>query len=146
MAAEKDSSADVESPTEQPSFNGKLEQFSYDTAADPRPARRSPRLSKGEETTPGTDLELASPLPKRKKTGDIRSFLTGGSTTPSQSSASTSPRKRARTGPTGRKPPGYAPPEKYAHLNLLPDTLEEGLICAFVGLNPGIMTAAMGHA
>jgi len=145
MATEKDSSTDVESPVEQPSFNGKLEKFSFDTTADPGPARRSPRLSKGEETTSGADAKLASPLPKRKA-ADIRSFLVGGGTTPSQSSTPTSPRKKAKTVPKGKKPPGYAPPEKYAHLKLLPDTLEEGLICAFVGLNPGIMTAAMGHA
>ncbi|KAI9771157.1 MAG: hypothetical protein M1840_002508 [Geoglossum simile] len=144
MATEKDSRTNAESPTEQPSFNGKLEEFSYD---DPRRARRSPGLSKGAETTPSADLKPASPAPKRKA-GDIRSFLTAGATTPSQASSSTSspPGKRARREVKGKKSPGYAPPEKYAHLNLLPDTLEDGLLCAFVGLNPGIMTAARGHA
>ena len=137
MATETENPTDVDSPTEQPSFDGKLEQFSY-----PEPARRSPRLS-GAEPTPIADLKPASP-PVKRKAGDIRSFITR---TPSQSSSvSPSAPKRAKTGPNGKKPPGYAPPEKYAHLKLLPDTLEDGLICAFVGLNPGIMTAAKGHA
>jgi thymine-DNA glycosylase len=45
-----------------------------------------------------------------------------------------------------RSPPGYAPPSKYAHLPLLPDVIIPGLICIFVGLNPGIETATRGHA
>ncbi|TQS35868.1 hypothetical protein Golomagni_03697 [Golovinomyces magnicellulatus] len=41
---------------------------------------------------------------------------------------------------------GYAPPTQYAHLPELPDVLSPNLICLFVGLNPGIMTAKTGHA
>lgn len=40
----------------------------------------------------------------------------------------------------------YAPPEKYAHLNGVPDALAPGLVLLLVGLNPGITTATVGHA
>jgi hypothetical protein len=38
-----------------------------------------------------------------------------------------------------KKSSGYAPPSTYAHLQPLPDTLQAGLICVFIGLNPGIV-------
>ncbi|CUS10983.1 unnamed protein product [Tuber aestivum] len=41
---------------------------------------------------------------------------------------------------------GYAPPSAYAHLSPLPDTLEENLICIFIGINPGLTTARIGHS
>ena len=40
---------------------------------------------------------------------------------------------------------GYAPPDTYSHLPPLPDTLIPNLLCAFVGLNPGVQTATKGH-
>jgi len=45
-----------------------------------------------------------------------------------------------------KKPSGYAPPAKYAHLSPLVDILEPNLICVFVGTNPGVQTATAGHA
>ncbi|KAK9454262.1 uracil-DNA glycosylase-like protein, partial [Dipodascopsis uninucleata] len=46
-----------------------------------------------------------------------------------------------------RKPGrGYAPPSAYAHLSPVTDSIDENLICLFVGLNPGVMTAQKGHA
>ncbi|KAF5247686.1 hypothetical protein FANTH_6309 [Fusarium anthophilum] len=36
--------------------------------------------------------------------------------------------------------------KKYAHLPLLRDTLVPNLICVFVGMNPGVQTATVGHA
>ncbi|KAI4616605.1 hypothetical protein J4E80_005879 [Alternaria sp. BMP 0032] len=71
------------------------------------------------------------------------------------------PRKRTRTTVTAavktapelsprpkkkRKPSKYADPSKYAHLSPLVDILEPNLICVFVGTNPGVQTAAAGHA
>lgn len=53
---------------------------------------------------------------------------------------SSSPAKRQRISTQ------YAPPSKYAHLSPLTDVLEPGLICIFVGFNPGLMTASSGHA
>jgi thymine-DNA glycosylase len=40
---------------------------------------------------------------------------------------------------------GYAPPSTYAHLKGLVDTITPNLLCLFVGLNPGIQTATLGH-
>lgn len=40
----------------------------------------------------------------------------------------------------------YAPPEKYAHLNGVPDAIDHGLVLLLVGLNPGVTTATVGHA
>src|SRR2546429_8134830 len=44
-----------------------------------------------------------------------------------------------------RLPKRYAPPSTYAHLPALPDTITPNLLCLFVGLNPGIQTATLGH-
>ncbi|KAJ0303442.1 hypothetical protein COL5a_011360 [Colletotrichum fioriniae] len=40
---------------------------------------------------------------------------------------------------------GYAPPSTYAHLPHLTDILAPDLLILFVGLNPGLRTAALGH-
>ncbi|KAK1547288.1 mismatch-specific thymine-DNA glycosylate [Colletotrichum paranaense] len=40
---------------------------------------------------------------------------------------------------------GYAPPSTYAHLPHLTDILAPDLLVLFVGLNPGLRTAAIGH-
>ncbi|KAI5236264.1 DNA glycosylase [Aureobasidium subglaciale] len=45
-----------------------------------------------------------------------------------------------------RAPSKYAPPSKYQHLSPLTDILAPDLIAVFVGTNPGIRTAAQGHA
>jgi thymine-DNA glycosylase len=68
-----------------------------------------------------------------------------------------SKRKRTVENPTSESLPGtsltkksrpskgYAPPSTYAHLQGLTDTITPNLICLFVGLNPGIQTATLGH-
>ncbi|KAK0500393.1 uracil-DNA glycosylase-like protein [Armillaria luteobubalina] len=40
---------------------------------------------------------------------------------------------------------GFAPPETYAHLNLLPDHLQLHLDIVFCGINPGQKSAEIGH-
>ncbi|KAH0015605.1 DNA glycosylase, partial [Aureobasidium melanogenum] len=52
----------------------------------------------------------------------------------------TNPSRKRKT------PSKYAPPSKYQHLNPLTDILAPDLIAVFVGTNPGIRTAAQGHA
>ena len=74
----------------------------------------------------------SSPLRRSKRTADQRSEET--------SSTRASPARKRR------KASGYAPPSKYAHLPPLQDVLEPGLICIFVGTNPGVRTATAGHA
>lgn len=68
-----------------------------------------------------------------------------------------SPRKAKsrETPPLGRTPStklrslttkrGFAPPEKYSHLNALQDYLEENLDIVFCGINPGQNSAEIGH-
>lgn len=40
---------------------------------------------------------------------------------------------------------GYAPPEQYAHLHLLPEFLKEELDILFCGINPAVRSAQIGH-
>jgi G:T/U-mismatch repair DNA glycosylase len=113
-----------------PSFKGRLDlsDFAFNSPQTQSP-RRSPRI-----LTPKIEpfpSPAPTPTPSRKR---------GTDTLQVPSSASSSPHKKSRS------PAGYAPPSKYAHLNELVDILEPNLICAFVGLNPGIRTATEGHA
>jgi mismatch-specific thymine-DNA glycosylase len=56
------------------------------------------------------------------------------------------PSTTARSSKKRRAPSKYAPPSKYQHLSPLTDILAPNLIAVFVGTNPGIRTAAQGHA
>ena len=76
-----------------------------------------------------------SPVPSTKRT------RTTTTTTAAQDVSEPSPRPKKK-----RKPSKYADPSKYAHLSPLVDILEPKLICVFVGTNPGVQTAAAGHA
>lgn len=40
---------------------------------------------------------------------------------------------------------GYAEPEKYSHLRHLVPLLRPGLLCIFIGYNPGVESALQGH-
>ncbi|KAI9858911.1 MAG: hypothetical protein M1813_007213 [Trichoglossum hirsutum] len=110
--------------------------------------RRSPRLA----TADSPSSEGVKPPPKRK--ADEISDADAGSPTPHvdkaprsvSSTLASSPSWGKRAQRSQKKGSGYAPPERYSHLNLLPDTIVPNLICVFVGLNPGIRTAEMGHA
>ncbi|KAF7961252.1 hypothetical protein EAE96_000918 [Botrytis aclada] len=53
-----------------------------------------------------------------------------------------SPAKKRRPRAGG----GYKPPSHYEHLSFLPDVITPNLLCLFVGLNPGLLTAQVGHA
>jgi mismatch-specific thymine-DNA glycosylase len=56
------------------------------------------------------------------------------------------PSTTAKPSKKRRAPSKYAPPSKYQHLSPLTDILAPNLIAVFVGTNPGIRTAAQGHA
>jgi G:T/U-mismatch repair DNA glycosylase len=106
-------------------FNGKLQQFQYSTVT-----------SSTASVTPSGDLLLSisgKTVGKRARKGTVE--RDGNSAW-----ASPSPAKKRR--PSSK----YAPPAKYAHLAPLTDILEPGLICVFVGFNPGVKTATSGHA
>ncbi|KAK1964248.1 DNA glycosylase [Colletotrichum sublineola] len=91
---------------------------SQKTPSLPAPGALSPKIE-----SPGLDsIDLA---------------LVPANTTPPAGNAKTKRR---------RKTAGYAPPSTYAHLPPLTDILAPGLLVLFVGLNPGLRTAALGHA
>ncbi|KAF9495574.1 DNA glycosylase [Pleurotus eryngii] len=58
----------------------------------------------------------------------------------SRSKSSPSPKKKRRQGKRG-----YAPPETYAHLSNLTDCLKFELDVVFCGINPGRLSAQVGH-
>lgn len=98
----------------------------------------------GEAETPASDFRRSS----RKRTLESDSLDAGNAAPSPQGRLSPSQgakRARAPRHITGGQQQ-QQPPSKYSHLPLLRDVLEPGLICAFVGLNPGVQTARSGHA
>ncbi|KAK2024260.1 DNA glycosylase, partial [Colletotrichum zoysiae] len=77
------------------------------------------------------------PKPESPGTDSVDLALVPENTTPPAGNAK--PKRK-------RKAAGYAPPSTYAHLPHLTDILAPGLLVLFVGLNPGLRTAALGHA
>ena len=108
--------------------------------------------SKSDNSMPNkeqSDSIIPDPLPPspeyRQSSNRKRSAerSTSESTIPGASS-SKKPRLPFPSKPVS-KGKGYAPPSTYAHLKGLTDTITPNLLCLFVGLNPGIQTATLGH-
>ena len=121
-----------------PSFGGLLSRFTFSgsnsskapkIALTPHPT--PPENSTSPENPPPTSRNLRSRGPPAERE---MMPAAGPSSAPARA-------KKKRP-----KHTGYAPPSTYAHLPLLPDTLEEGLICVFIGINPGLTTARIGHS
>jgi TDG/mug DNA glycosylase family protein len=121
------------SPTPQPPADGEVDKKVFSTA------KNDPSKSDNSMTTKQYVDSIASdPHPpssehrqsKRKRTAE-KSI--------SESLHDTSSTKKPRPSK------GYAPPSTYAHLKGLTDTITPNLLCLFVGLNPGIQTATLGH-
>ncbi|OBT77258.1 hypothetical protein VF21_04110 [Pseudogymnoascus sp. 05NY08] len=126
-------------PVSSPSFKGRLNLSSFAfEASTTQTLRRSPRSLTPKVEASNSPAALTS-LPKIESANPPSSNQKRGTDTPSLSSSAT---KKSRS----HTPAGYAPPSKYAHLNELVDILEPNLLCAFVGLNPGVRTATEGHA
>ncbi|KAF2401703.1 DNA glycosylase [Trichodelitschia bisporula] len=121
------SSADISPTSAVPSFNGKLQAFEY-TAATGTASRASISQMVATSVTTTSRALVASPLKKPAKR------------------AAASPASTASPAKKKRESSKYAPPSKYAHLSPLTDILEPGLLLVFVGFNPGVRTATMGHA
>ncbi|KAF1938998.1 polyketide synthase PksE [Clathrospora elynae] len=117
--------ADLSEPDETPStpafasFRGRLTKYRYTETV----TRAQDGLAAAAALTPST---------KRTRT-TVTAVVQSGS------GPSLRPKKK-------RKTSKYADPSKYAHLSPLLDILEPNLICVFVGTNPGVQTAAAGHA
>jgi mismatch-specific thymine-DNA glycosylase len=121
VPSEDDLSEPDETPTTPPSasFKGTLAKFQYPVTKD--------------VTSHGASTSV-SPAQATKRT---RTTVT----TTAQDVSEPSPRPKKK-----RTPSKYADPSRYAHLSPLVDILEPNLICIFVGTNPGVKTAAAGHA
>jgi len=135
------------------SFTGRLNLSHFTYQDDTQPVRRSPRLS----TPQSSHAPSASPAPSRtstKRKAPPSPAPAPASSAASAPAASPAPRKKSRavaaaaaTGSSGARPSaGYTPPSKYAHLSPLPDRMGPDLLVLFVGLNPGLQTAATQHA
>ncbi len=110
-----------------PSFNGVLQQFERIGTPSASPQKRVTRASALKQRS---QMDSASRGAKRK-TSQVTELPD-----------SPSPSKKKK-----RSSSGYAPPSKYSHLvNNLVDSLAPNLICVFIGVNPGILTATRGHA
>ncbi|KAL2891491.1 G/U mismatch-specific uracil DNA glycosylase [Ceratocystis lukuohia] len=132
MASPKaETEADGTDPNTASSFAGKLDLSSFIFTGT---ASQNPNLT---ESLPSP--ALAPVLVNRPKRVHSLSEQSQVSATLPVSSP---PKKKKRKA----IPASYAPPSQYAHLNLLPDAIDRGLIVLFVGLNPGIQTAHSGHA
>lgn len=101
--------------------------FMRPPAPAPAPARPGPSIVPAARSpffaTSKSSIALASPSKR-----------------PSDSSGSGSPAKKARA------PSSYKPPETYAHLQELTDLMAPNLLGIFVGVNPGLKSAAVGHS
>ncbi|MCJ1476354.1 hypothetical protein MMC13_005020 [Lambiella insularis] len=128
-------------------FDGSLELFAFQP-----PSSISPRRPNGQSIGPGPKSYISN---KRKPTEKMLHSATKRITRASTQAAAPpsidlerqttiplpNPSKRKRASSS------YAPPSKYSHLtNLLTDSLAPSLICVFIGVNPGIRTATLGHA
>lgn len=88
-----------------------------------------------------TTSSSATPLPAPTSAVRKRKLVNLSTTsTTTTTTTTTTPKKKPKT------PTGYAHPSTYAHLPELTDIMGENLIGIFVGLNPGLKTAAVGHA
>ncbi|RPA93752.1 DNA glycosylase [Choiromyces venosus 120613-1] len=128
---------EYQTPKPPPSFGGLISKFAFSSSSSsktPTITLPAPIISR---STP-----CENPLPSSRNTrskkfspAEAETSLAGE---PSPPSAKTK-KKRAKHG-------GYVPPSVYAHLSPLPDTLDDNLICVFIGINPGLKTASIGHS
>lgn len=110
--------ADEHHVTHVSSFNGRLQQFQF--------SETDPAVGVSRQTVAGKE---------RTGTASVMGVQGDGV----RISKAQSPKKK-------RTSSKYAPPAKYSHLKGLTDVIEPGLICVFVGFNPGVKTALTGHA
>ncbi|KAI0014855.1 DNA glycosylase [Xylariomycetidae sp. FL0641] len=127
----------------EPSFEGRLQLKNFmfsapDTSAMSSGPRRSSRLSAATLTATSTPSASSSPAAGPSPTSNTGFDAAAAKSIPTPSP---SPRKK-RPRPSST----YAPPSTYAHLPLLPDALAPNLLILFIGLNPGLQTARVGHA
>lgn len=111
-------------------FNGGLAHFQYGSV--------TANTSHGEGVNTAS-IEVKSSIRRSPLKRDASSIGSEEIDSGDASQAPTPTKKR-------RQSSKYAPPSKYAHLAPLTDILQPNLIAVFVGFNPGVRTATVGHA
>ncbi|KAF8425955.1 uracil-DNA glycosylase-like protein [Tirmania nivea] len=116
--------------------------------ARPMSTRRSKRIAPADgealqATTTRATVTITA-VTKISKTEPVPSKE--GASTNTSAKSNGGKRKRANNDNDEGRSRTYAPPEKYAHLNGVPDAIDNGLVLLLVGLNPGVTTATVGHA
>ncbi|KAI0384108.1 DNA glycosylase [Hypomontagnella monticulosa] len=145
----REASEEVNHSPKETSFAGRLQLSNFmfsgpnHGSSSPGP-RRSQRISTPQSAASSHPSPSKAPQslsqPRKRKIKTETPDLESGSSGTGRNTPTTSPKKRSRTSSS------YAPPSKYAHLPLLPDALAPNLLILFIGLNPGLKTATVGHA
>ncbi|KAF9447237.1 DNA glycosylase [Macrolepiota fuliginosa MF-IS2] len=107
-------------------FKKTLASFSFQPKTPP-----STRTQRNESTKPSTST--STPEPRRSLRSPLSHTILPE--TPSRKHAPASVKSKR----------GFAPPERYAHLNTIQDCLEPNLDIVFCGINPGQKSAEVGH-
>ncbi|KIV95757.1 hypothetical protein PV10_03373 [Exophiala mesophila] len=131
-------------------FRSRLKQYAYSNPIDTPTQRRSTRLT---EASPNASLEVSSSSPSKKRTRDTWSSLHSITASNENNSvikqaeehghnALTPPSAKKRRSTTKER----SARDPHSPDNKLVDSLRPGLTLVCIGLNPGLMTAATGHA
>ncbi|KAK5252151.1 uracil DNA N-glycosylase Thp1 [Exophiala xenobiotica] len=148
LKEEEDSRRYSNSPEpDQSAFKTRMMHFQYSGAADTPSPRRSSRIpsrpSPNNTPSPSSSAQKKRPLPtdsllhgtdELDETSDLDSPATKGGAAPPKLK-----KRRSTTKERSAKDP-------YSPANNLVDSLRPGLTLVCIGLNPGLMTAATGHA
>ncbi|KAI2630349.1 DNA glycosylase [Hypomontagnella submonticulosa] len=138
----REASAEVNHSPKETSFAGRLQLSNFMfTGPGHNPSSPGPRRSQRLSTPQPAASSQHSPSKSRKRKIKLEApEVESGSSSTGKNTPTSSPKKRSRTSSS------YAPPAKYAHLPLLPDAMAPNLLILFIGLNPGLKTATVGHA
>ncbi|KAJ9621380.1 uracil DNA N-glycosylase Thp1 [Knufia peltigerae] len=135
------------SPEPDKSFKARMQQFQYSPTVETHSPRRSNRFLN--RSSPGNTSSPAG-SPRKKRSRPTESFADGiidrgdalcfdSSVVNRDSTTSRQKKRRSTTKQRSAKDP-------YSPANRLVDSLRPGLTLVCIGLNPGLMTAATGHA
>ncbi|OCT49781.1 G/U mismatch-specific uracil DNA glycosylase [Cladophialophora carrionii] len=129
-------------------FRARMAQFKYSPLKEAEGLRRSARLSSPRSSILST-TSSASPSPRKRprlheaSDGDsIKVEEEPGSILAQDDSTTTTPKLKKRRSTTKER----SAQDPHYPLNNLVDSLRPGLTLVCIGLNPGLMTAATGHA
>lgn len=131
-------------------FRARLKQYAYSKPMDTSTQRRSTRLT---QASPEGIHGASPPSPSKKRTMDTWSSLHSITSRDEKDSvvkqaeendhdAATPPSAKKRRSTTKERSAG----DPHSPDNKLVDSLRPGLTLVCIGLNPGLMTAATGHA